>query len=302
MMPEAYILPSSHIDAPKWNKCISNSQNGLIYASSDYLNAMADNWHGIVIDDYRAVMPIPWRIKMRFRYAYMPAFMQQLGLVGDYTMTDLEAVLRTLPDFVSLADIHFNFSNTALSSRKEVSAKTNLVIDLSDGYDTIYALYRKDLKENIRKAGQLSYENYTVEQARDLYRKQYAARMPHVSDVDYHHFSELCARFHQHDQCIVRCVQDEDATVLASAILLKDTRRIYNLANAVTPQGREKAANDFLLDRILHEFAGQPLIFDFEGSELRGVKAYYEKFGAVNQPYFYYHYNGLPWPLRLFKR
>ena len=55
------ILPSPLIDTTKWDDCISRSANGLIYASSRYLNAMADNWDGMIIDDYKAVMPLPWR-------------------------------------------------------------------------------------------------------------------------------------------------------------------------------------------------------------------------------------------------
>ncbi len=74
------------------------------------------------------------------------------------------------------------------------------------------------------------------------------------------------------------------------------------MMNTTTQKGRDEEANHFLLDKVIKEFAGQPLLFDFEGSDLPGVREFYEKFGAINQPYFHYHYNGLSWPLRLLKR
>lgn len=302
MIPAAYILPSSKIDTEKWDHCIRSNDNGMIYSCTDYLNTMADQWHGIMIDDYRAVMPVPWRVRFGIRYAYMPPFIQQLGLTGVYTVRDMDAVIRTLPDFVSLADIHFNHHNTEIKEHTGVIPKTNLVIGLSDGYELICQRYRKDLKENIRKASDLSYSEVPVEHAVGLYREQYRKRIRQISDEDFHRFIQLCGQFGEQGECVVRCAKDEQGKVLATAILLKDPRRIYNIMNAVTPEGRQKDANDFLVDKIIHEFSGQSLLFDFEGSELPGVKAFYEKFGAKDQPYYYYHYNGLPWFLRWLKR
>ena len=67
-------------------------------------------------------------------------------------------------------------------------------------------------------------------------------------------------------------------------------------------EGRQKAAGHFLLDNLFREWAGHPLLLDFEGSELPGVSFFYSNFGGHDQPYYFYRYNDLPWPLRLFKK
>jgi hypothetical protein len=57
---------------------------------------MSKNWHGIVIDDYAAVMALPWKRKLRIRYGYTPPFMQQLGIVGEASLRnakDLKTIL-----------------------------------------------------------------------------------------------------------------------------------------------------------------------------------------------------------------
>ncbi len=125
--------------------------------------------------------------------------------------------------------------------------------------------------------------------------------MPQVHQKSYTRFASLCETLYKQGQCITRTVTDKQE-VLSTAVLLKDEKRIYNIMNATTARGRLKEANYFLFDQLIHEFSGTPILLDFEGSDLPGVRNFYEKFGAISQPYFYYHLNRLPWPLRFLKR
>src|SRR5947208_2204321 len=77
------ILPAGEIDPVKWSKCVADAANGLIYSNYEYLNMICDNWHGLVIDDYKTVMALPWRKKFGIRYVYAPAFSQQHGIIGN---------------------------------------------------------------------------------------------------------------------------------------------------------------------------------------------------------------------------
>src|SRR6266550_2768979 len=66
-----HYLQRQDIDLIKWNACITAAPNGLIYARSFYLDAMtAEQWDGLVMGDYEAVMPLPWRRKFGFYYLY----------------------------------------------------------------------------------------------------------------------------------------------------------------------------------------------------------------------------------------
>jgi len=67
-------LPYKQIDKVKWDACIRHSMNRLIYAESVYLDHMAVNWDAIVLNDYEAVMPLPWKKKLGIRYLYQPSF------------------------------------------------------------------------------------------------------------------------------------------------------------------------------------------------------------------------------------
>jgi hypothetical protein len=295
------ILSSQNIDPHKWDRCITENANGLIYSSTTYLNAISDNWHGIIIGDYSAVMALPWKRKLRIRYGYTPPFIQQLGIIGSVSMEELAQVLKLFYRFFPHADTSFNFLNTSIQQILPVITRHNFVIDLSVGHDQIKSNYKTNLKENIRKAANesLLYSEGEITEAIKMYHSHYHERLKkHIREKDYANFSSLCQTLSLNNQCFARSVTNDENEILAIALFVKDNKRIYNIMNTTTQQGRHKEANHFLLDKVLQEFAGQSLSFDFEGSELPGVREFYESFGPVNQPYFHYHYNGYSWPSR----
>ena len=44
-------LHRTQIDTQKWDQCITNAANGLLYAHSFYLDHMADNWDALVLGE-----------------------------------------------------------------------------------------------------------------------------------------------------------------------------------------------------------------------------------------------------------
>ncbi|MES2005200.1 MAG: hypothetical protein V4450_11830 [Bacteroidota bacterium] len=304
MKPLFRIIPSHEIDTARWDQCVTTHQNGLIYSTTQYLGTLCDNWHGLVKDDYTAVMALPWRTKYGVRYLYTPAFIQQLGLVGEIAENDLPEALDLIPRFVRYGDIHLNFLNEFVQNNAIVTTRTNLVIDLNRTVDNIRSAYKNDLTENIRKAAthDLVYENAEMREAITQFKKQYGARIHRVTDEDFRRLEQLCVLLFASGNCFVRSVTDNTGSLLAIALFLKDQKRIYNILNTTLAAGRDKEANHFLLDSLINEFAGSPLILDMEGSDLSGVRKFYSSFGATNQPYFHYHYNALPSFLRFVKK
>ncbi len=296
------VISSADISAERWDACVEK-HDGLIYSRKEYLDAMCDNWSALVIDEYKAVMAMPWRKKYGLRYIYEPAFIQQLGIIGG-EVNEVD-VMRAVSEFARYGDLVFNHHNTSLQHKLPLKERTNYVIDLSQGYDAITGAYKKDLVSNLRKANKETLQLISdddVPSAVSVYKTNYQQRLGNVSDTDFRNFTALCIQLQQKQMCIVRKVLNQSGDVLAIALFLKDNNRIYNIANTTTGKGRNTEANHFLLDGVIREFAGQHLLFDFEGSDIPGVKAFYEKFGAINQPYYHYHHNQLPDLLKLFKR
>ena len=299
------IIPSQEIDAGKWNNCIINCEANRIYANHNYLQHLADNWSGLVMNDYAAVMPIVWRKKWGIRYVYDAPFIQQLGLFGTYDSDDLKQAIDTTMGYIQYGDLYFNNTNPVPPILPSAKAATNLIIPLHIGYDIIRQGYNDHLKTKLRKASgqQLQYAiSDNIKLAVNTYQQLYANRFPSVTPVHYQRLKAIAKQLFNSQQCFIRSVLDKENKLLAVALFFKDENRIYNMLPSTTEQGRKASAMHFLIDNVILEFASKSLTLDFEGSNVPGIKSFYQSFGAVNEPYYYLHYNHLPKPFRWLKR
>lgn len=295
-------LERNEIDAIKWNNCIRDASNGLIYARSFYLDAMAENWSALVAGDYQYVMPLTWRRKYGYTYLCQPAFTAQLGV---FYRNDLNS--RTVEKFIDQTKLHFKFCEIHLNFSNIVPAtqvRANYVLDLNKSYPDIRKGYKKRLLENLQEAEHhhlqyLDTTDYT--ETIQLFKSQYGKRLPYVRNVDYRHFEILCEELIRSNMIFARQVKDLSGNLLNSSIFFRDERRIYNIMSVSLPAGREKRAHFFLLDHLIMEFSTKNIWLDMEGSEVPGIAEFYRKFGTVNQPYPFLKYNQLPFLIRLFK-
>ncbi len=290
------ILASEKIDQVKWDDCIEHSPNVLVYANYEYLNTLCDHWAALIIGDYETVLPLPWRNKWGIRYLYAPAFIQQLGFFGNLNNLNHSEIWRSIFEFAKFGDLFFNYQNEDLLLDRGIIAKTNYTISLRQTYPEIAADYTQDLVKNLQKSAKknLHYSSeLLIENCVSLFQKQYQERFPHLTNESILRFKQICLKFSKDGRCITRTVYAENELV-STAILFNHCHRLYLIMNATNETGRTLAANHFLIDQIIQEFSEEELLFDFEGSEKKGIKAFYESFHPANQPYFQQSYNKLP--------
>ena len=304
MSASIQLLPANQIDADRWNACVRKNKNGLIYSETPMLTALASNWHGLVINDYAVVMPIPWRKKWGFRYAYVPAFMQQLGFTGTLDESMLHESMPYIDNFISLGDFQFNYDNSIiLKAIPGVRNRINQVIDLHKSYSDLYQQFSNDAKRNIHQSEkyQFTIQNTWRDDIWDCFFAEMKTRYsPKIQDID--QFKQACGFYFANNACHIRWIENENKALLAAWVGLQDHRRIYNLLNVTTTEGRKKSANYFLFNSLMREWCEKPLLFDCEGSELPGVQAFYNQWGAATETYYQFRLNRLPFPLQLFKR
>jgi len=304
MTPPIQLLPAHQIDRYKWNRAVSQADNGLIYADTRFLDTMADNWSGMVIGDYAAVLPLPWRKKWGIRYLYVPPFMQQLGLIGTFDQQIAEEITKLLQQHFIYGDHHFNFSNSVITSFfPEVKKRKNRITHLLPSYAELSQSFSGDAQRNIQEATRhsLRFMEGGEEEAMQLFLEQMKYKGA-PSGIDMKRFRRLCQEFSSTQQTICRSVVDNNKQLLAAIVGFKDGKRMYNLLNLTTPEGRKKSANYFLFDQLLREWSGHPIWLDWEGSELPGVQSFYLQWGGEWEYYYHVHLNRLPLPLRWLKR
>jgi Acetyltransferase (GNAT) domain len=305
---EIQYIPYKEIDKNKWDACIMNATNSLIYVHSFYLdNCSNHTWDALVLGNYETVMPITHRKKYGITYLYQPYFLQQAGIFSAKKI-DAQIVHLFFSEIQSrfkFAEINLNYAN-ALSTNKKVKCteRNNFILPLNNTYKNISAKFNSNFIRNIKQASKhgFSYEKAeAADELVDLYKKLYGARFEAVKKSDYDALKINCKALLANNSLILRKVTI-DGKILAAIILLTDAKRLYNIAPSVTDEGRKLSANHFLYNSIIEEFAGQDLILDFEGSDLKGVANFYQSMNPINEKYISIKYNNLPKLVKLFKK
>jgi hypothetical protein len=294
-------LHRHQIDTKKWDRCIDNARNCLVYGYSFYLDHMAKHWDALVLGDYEVVMPLVWNRKWGIKYLYQPAFTQQLGIFTNTTLTHtLEA------SFLNEVQKHFRYSEILLNYAHpgtDLVQRSNFILPLNRSYKELAGQYKQGLVKSLKRAKRYNLvysDELDCTVILDAHKKLYGNRTPHVTEKDYSCFKELILSREQ-KSVIVRAVT-ENKKLLSAVLLLLIKNRLYLLESVTWPEGRKKEANHFLIDRLVHEFSGSDTLLDFEGSDLPGVSYFYKIFGSVNQPYFFYRVNKLPVLIRWLKQ
>lgn len=299
-MNEVRIISSGEIDTVRWNGLVAESANGLIYAYTWYLDKMCKNWVGVVYGDYEAVMPLPTNSKLWLKYAYQPAFVQQLGVICSSGEADtyLAAFMPHLKKHYSYINIKLNFLHASHLRYN------NYILSLNTPFSGILAGFNRSFREAFKQSKKLPGKLYfsdDLQEALAFNAALYDFRSVKLKKGVYGRFGELCTYLQKNQQCLIP-TWIVDGKIMAQAIVLKDSKRYYLMTSACLEAGRALRANHALMYYLLEALSGQEMLFDFEGSNIPGVARFYESMGGQLETYPPLQCNFLPKWLRWIKQ
>lgn len=295
-------LAQHEIDKSSWDRCIDQAPNGLIYAYSFYLDHMADHWDGLVLNDYEAVFPLPWRKKYGIHYLYQPFLTAELGLFGkDINDSLLEEFLKAIPKKFKLWEFSLNYANIFPLKKFSLYQRTNYILDLNKPYEEIYNQYRENSKRNNKKAlqsGCHQVSNFHIDHILKLVKNQPSPS----SETELARFINLFYQLKNTGKAKTYGIQSKQGELMASAVFIFSHNRAYYILVGNHPNGKTLGASHALVDAFIRDHAGQDVILDFEGSDIRSLAFFYSSFGAREEKYAAIKRNMLPWYVRLFKK
>ncbi len=303
-LPIQYV-PSKEIDFIKWDNCITNAPNGLIYGYSYYLTHMARHWDALVLNDYEAVMPLTWNRKYGISYIYQPFLTAQLGVFGNNITAELlESFLQAIPSKFRYWDFYFNHHNVYAIKNFHLYQRKNYTLDLDKSYEDLYNNYRENIQRNIRKAQQLGCtpeKDFDVQKVIALAVDQMRNYTKESSD-NTDRFIQLYKHLHSSQQAITYGIQNAKKELVASCVFIFSHNRAYYILVGNHPDGRTIGASHSLIDAFIKDHAGKKLLLDFEGSDIRNLAFFYSSFGASEEIFAGIKLNKLPFFLKWMKR
>ena len=303
-------LTHQQIDKSKWDSCILNADNGLIYGYSFYLDAMAKQWDALVLskglhseNDYEAVMPLTWKKKFGIRYLCQPFLTAQLGVFGgNNTEEQLKHFIKAIPATFKFIDISLNSGNAAGIPSGYSFDRSNYVLKLDRPYEELYQNYRENIQRNIKKALQLGCvvkKDFDAENIIELAVQQMKSQGQKASK-NIEHFRNLYQYLHDRQMAATYGISLNDE-LLASCIFFFSHNRAYYILVGNNPNGKAIGASPALIDAFIKDYAGKNILLDFEGSDIPSLSFFYSSFGAVHETYPALRINNLPFYLRWMK-
>ncbi len=297
-------IPNHSIDQSKWDDCIDNSENGLIYAYSFYLNKMSKQWDALILNDYEAVMPLTWNKKYGIHYLYQPFLTAQLGVFGnDIDAEILNTFLKSIPQKFKFIDIYLNQKNVFVLLAFDLYLRSNFVLNLNRPYAEIAAGYKDNIKRNIQKSlkqGCTVESRIKVEAVIELAKYQIESFYKN-SETELELFKELFHLLKAKGKAISYGILSAKQELLASAIFFFSHNRAYYILVGNHPNGKTLGASHALIDAFIKDYAGNNLLLDFEGSDIRNLAFFYSSFGAIEEKYACLKINRLPWFMKWMK-
>ncbi|MFH0759159.1 MAG: hypothetical protein V2B15_17865 [Bacteroidota bacterium] len=297
-------LHREEIDTGKWDDVIAHSPAETLYPYSWYLDASAENWSALVMDDYRFIMPLVWKKKYGIRYLYQPVLCQQLGLFSR-EFTDplvIRQFVEILMKRFRFGVVHFNMLNMVGDDQAfEVDDRINYILPLEKNHKALVDAYSLNAKRNLKKSMETGAEVEKDISLEELMVFKKENDLTKKSEDRYRRMEYQFRSVLDHSKGSVYGIRYEGKLVAATFLAFSKTRIIY-LLSVSNVAGKEQRAMFGIVDEAIRSFSGSSMILDFEGSNIPSIARFFSGFGARPEVYQRLSFNRLPVPFLPGKR
>ena len=282
-------LTNDCIDKTLWDDCVAHALNGNVYAWSWYLDVVHPKWEALVeVKDgnYLTIMPITKKRKCFIHYLCQPFFVQQLGVFSRDAIRqeNTENFLKAIPKKYRLVEIRLNEKNPLQKDAKGVEWHRNHLLSLNRNYSELSFDYHENTKRNLKKSlnyGLTLERDASIHDVIGLFRENRGASIKHWGDAEYARLERLTSVAIASGNAFVYAVKSLNVNeIICGSLFMRSHNRITFLFSGNNSEGKESQAMTFLIDQVIREYAGQPLVLDFEGSDDENLARFYRGFGA----------------------
>ncbi len=280
----------NEIDKTKWDKCIREAFNGMIYAYSWYLDIVSPEWDALIENDYERVFPLPVKKKYGINYIAQPYFTQQLGLFSKSKInpTTVDSFIKAIPEKYRLIELNLNTLNNSDEFNNKIVPQINHELDLIKDYDFLFKNYSENTRRNVKKArkSRLSLmKNVKPDEIVKLFRNNKGREFSNLTDDDYSILLRLIYSCIHKGRAELYGVYSPMNELCAGAVFITNEKKSTFIFSGLSEYGRENRAMFFLIDKFIEEHANTHLTFDFDGSNDSRLARFYKSFGSTEIKY-----------------
>ncbi|MFC0876554.1 hypothetical protein ACE01N_08155 [Saccharicrinis sp. FJH2] len=300
-------LSGKEIDIKKWDNAISGSWHETAYGYCWYLDIVTPGWCGLVLDDYKAVMPLVTSKKAGLSYVLNVPFMQYTtiyGLKPDNVL--FREFMKAIPAKFRYLDFKIYLPFEPVLKNAEIYSHTNVILDLSQSKAGLFSCFNTNTKRNIKKAEKQNVRVETSDNPEpiiDTYtrfkQRKYNSRFDDNIAVNIRNVIQSGIRTGSGE---LLYAYDSGNNCLGGTYFQKSASRIIYLFSAAEDEAKSTGAMAYIVKKQIDNYAGTKMILDFEGSDIPGIARFYKGFGSTDEKYFHIKINRLPKLIKWIKR
>jgi len=301
---EINYLKNNEINFVRWDNCINTAFNGSIFAFSWYLNILCDDWHALVLGDYKYVMPIIHKPVFRKEIVFSPQLGNRLGVFTNELLTEeiVHNFFDSIPPDFSYLDYNLNKFNSFTNCLYEIKLKKIYEIDLITTYDFLKQKYSGSYQKKIQsaKANKITivngllpndFVNFITHKGSKsnplLNKKEIAQLRMIISFALRYNLGEIYGAYSANN------------SLCAAAFFIKSKRKIHLLSNAQNKNGQIFNAIYLLIDRFIESHTEKNLTLNIDNIVAENRIDFLTGMSAIEYKVKNIKKNNLPWYYKL---
>lgn len=276
------LIERKDIDAKKWNDRIATDPVENVFSYTWYLDAVCQHWAALISDDdYTTILPVPYTLKLGIKRFYQAPFTREFNIFG--TDFNWEEALNELKKTFK----HLGFRSELDNLAPIKTIRSHQIADLADDYAAAYSTNAKRMiKKGLKTLHFKSF--FEAELLVSLFEINVAHKIDSIDTEHLRTLTQLMKNAMDAGTGEIIGAYNEQEELLSASFFLKDKTRITYLKGAATDQGKKDGAMFALLDYAFKQYSSTYRIFDFGGSDIESIAAFFKKLGGEDR--FYYDY------------
>ncbi|MEC5395028.1 hypothetical protein [Bergeyella sp. RCAD1439] len=277
---EVLLTYRKELDVLAYEECVGACGEVAQYARASFLDGLiGEGWAVLHTSDYGVVMPLPLKRFWGLEIVYMPVFCQQLGIFSFEPLAETVAqrFFLVLMKRFFVRHYHFNSRNNFGQA-----TKLNLILGPSD-YALLFKGYKAQRRNKIRKnVSRVLVALIDYRQASDFLRQHLGT----VGGGDWLFEEQMkgLERLERGYKGLSYFGGFVDGALVNVVVLAELGNRKVMLINCTDKKYSGYQPASVVIDGVLQRYSSR-YVFDFEGSVLPGVKAFFMGFSPVEEHY-----------------
>jgi len=302
---EIKYLHNDEINFVRWDNCINTAFNGNIFAYSWYLNILCDNWGGLILGDYKYVMPLIHTTFFKKDILTTPVLGEKLGVFTNEILTEeiVNHFFDAIPPNYCFIKTMLNKYNNISNNNFEINQRKIYELDLMQSYSLISQKYSNTFHKDIQvaKSNKITVVNgLSPNDLINLSNKKGSRSIPNLTISNISQLRMIIAFSIRYNLGEIYGAYTAENNLCAAVFFIKSKNKIYLLFNTENKTSEFSKAMSLLIDRFIENHSEKNLTLNLDNLVVKDAIHFLQGVGATEYRIKTAFRNQLPFIYKLF--